>query len=88
MKTKKQVIDAFVRLQKKYIDIRGFATVKAYKGDDTYWSVEIVVTAFEGNEIAWQERVQWTHYSNQNEAEEARNATNVAEFEKRMEGRI
>lgn len=88
MKTKKQVLDAFVRLQKKYIDIKGFITVKAYKGEDDYWAVEISVTAFEGREIVWKESVEWTHYSSQNEVDEARNAEDVEEFVKRMKGRI
>lgn len=88
MKTQKQVIDAFVRLQKKYMNIRGFVTVNAYRGEDDYWSVAITVVAFEGREIVWRESVEWTHYSNQREADDARNAEAVKEFIQRMESRI
>ena len=87
MKTKKQVLDEFARLQKMYIDVLGFVHVKSYKGEDDYWTVEISVTAFKGREIVWKESVEWTHYSRQNEVDEARNAEDVEEFVKRMEER-
>lgn len=89
MKTKKQVIDDFVRLQKRYLDIDGFATVRAYnqEGSD-YWVVDLTVTAFKGNEIVWDERVSWTRWSNYSEMDEANNIANVEDFEKRMEERL
>lgn len=90
MKTKKQVIDDFVRLQKRYTDnIDGFVTVKAYTREGSNaWSVELMVTAFKGNEIVWDERLSWyrgTYYSDQ---DEANNIAGLKDFEKRMEERL
>lgn len=89
MKTKKQVLDEFARLQKKYADINGFVDLKTYKdGDSTYWSVTLTITAFERDEISWRETVDWTHYSRQREEDDMRNEAQVEAFVKKMEGRV
>lgn len=89
MKTKKQVMAEFARLQRKYEGIRGFVTVKAYTADEAgVWDVEIIVSHFEGMDIDWSERVNWMHYTVHNERFEAENEAKLTEFIQRMEERL
>ena len=89
MKTKKQVMAEFARLQRRYEGIRGFVTLKTYTAEEEgVWDVEITVSHFEGRDIDWSERVNWMHYTVHNERFEAENEAKVAEFVKRMEKRM
>lgn len=89
MKTKKQVMDEFARLQKKYADIRGFAIMEVYNNDSgDGWVVQLRMTHFTDRQIDWVEKVEWTHYSNHRNADEALNESAVAEFIKKMEERL
>lgn len=89
MKTKKQVMDEFFRLQKKYADIKGFADIEVYNnGEGTYWTVQLRLTHFTSRKIDWVESVVWDHYSDQSEANEASNESAVAKFIKKMEERL
>ena len=87
MKTKKQVIDDFVRLQKRFSDTIGFVTVQAYQSDTNFWSVKLMVTAFDANDITWTERLEWNHFTFYNGQDEIANEKRVEEFIKTMEGR-
>ena len=87
MKTKKQVMDDFARLSKRYLDVIGFVTIKEYQSESGHWSVGLDVTAFEGNDIVWSDSVTWEHYSHQDVQNEAKNEQSIEEFVKRMEGR-
>lgn len=72
MKTIKQVLGEFARLQRKYVDINGFVDLKTFKdksGESKYWSVTLTVTVFKGEEIEWREKLDWTHFSGQTEME-------------------
>lgn len=90
MKTKKQVMAEFVRLQKRYADLTGFVAVQVYNQDEggDFWAVELTCTHFGKVHIDWRESVQWMHYSHQDEAREAEMAARVEEFIKRMEERV
>lgn len=89
MKTKKQVLDEFARLHKKYADIRGFATMEVYNNDSgDYWVVQLRMTHFADRLMDWVEKVEWSHFSNHRNADEARNESAVAEFIKKMDERM
>lgn len=89
MKTKKQVLDEFARLHKKYADIRGFAVLEVYNNSARdYWAVQLRCSHFTNREIDWVERVEWEHFSSHNEAEEVEREARVAEFIKKMDERM
>ena len=91
MKTIKQVLGEFARLQRKYVDINGFVDLKTFKdksGESKYWSVTLTVTVFKGEEIEWREKLDWTHYSAQTEMDDQQNEALIEEFVKKMEERL
>lgn len=91
MKTIKQVLGEFARLQRKYEDINGFVDLKTFKdksGESKYWSVTLTVTVFKGEEIEWREKLDWTHFSGQTEMDDQQNEALIEEFVKKMEERL
>jgi len=86
MKTRKQVLAEFQRMQNQLCDkVRGFVVVQEHNGYDfAYWCIKIQVTTFKGLEIEARDEVEWTHYSCQGEENERENEAVLAEFKEKF----
>lgn len=83
MKTKKQVLTDFGKLQKRFADIRGFVQVDAYQAEADYWRVQLRITKFDAkNEIVWAEQVEWESYNTDD-----RNEAKVTQFVELIESK-
>ena len=85
MKTRKQVLAEFQRMQKQLCEtIVGFVEVKSYNAPGM-WEIEIHVTEFEGKEIVGTSKVAWDNYRDfHNEDIEAKNEKLLAEFKEKF----
>lgn len=85
MKTRKQVLAEFQRMQKQLCGkVRGFVVVQEYNGEDfAYWCIKMLVAKFNGQEIEEREEVEWTHYR-QSEEQERENEAVLAEFKEKF----
>ena len=88
MKTMKQVLAEFQRMQNQLYGKFGHGTIKvrAYDQGNGYWTVRILVTRWcsELNTHDVWEQVEWDHYSDQNEFYEQENEKLLAEFKKKF----
>lgn len=83
MKTRKQVLTDFGKLQKRFCGIRGFVKVETYQSDNDYWSVKMGITKFNAErEIVYAEDVEWESFS-----ADATNEAKVAQFVELIESR-
>ena len=88
MKTKKQVLTDFGKLQKRFADIRGFVNVEAYQSEDDYWRVKRRITKFNAkSEIVWAEQVEWESY-NPDDMNEAKVTQFVELIESKENGEV
>lgn len=87
MKTQKQVLDLFAKLQKRFIGIRGFVDLRYYTDGD-YWDVSLKVTAFNGGKLMWAAELTWSHGYYHTEADEAENEAKIEKFIKLIENKI
>lgn len=88
MKTMKQVLAEFQRMQKQLYGKFGHGTLelKAYDQGNGYWSVRILVTRWSSvlnTHDVW-EQIEWDHYSEQNEFNEQENEKLLAEFKEKF----
>ena len=88
MKTRKQVLAEFQRMQKQLYGKFGFGSfdVSAYDGGDGYWSVRILVSRWSeerDTHDVW-EQVEWNHYSTQNERNEQNNEEILKAFKEKF----
>ena len=88
MKTMKQVLAEFQRMQKQLCGKfgRGIIDVKTYDQGNGYWSVSIHVSRLSenGKEHEVWEDAKWTHYGLQDEENEAENEKELAAFKEKL----
>jgi hypothetical protein len=88
MKTRKQVLTDFGKLQKRFADIRGFVCVEAYRSESDYWCVKMRITKFNAeSEIEWAEQVEWESY-NEDDYNEAKVTQFVELIESKENGEV
>ena len=85
MKTMKQVLAEFQRMQKQLCEtVKGFVDVKSYNTTGM-WEIEIHVTEFEGKDIVGTSKVAWDNYKDiHSEVIEAENEAKLAEFKEKF----
>lgn len=85
MKTRKQVLAEFQRMQKQLCEtVKGFVEVKSYEAPGM-WEIEIHVTEFEGKDIVGTSKVAWDNYKDiHHEDIEAKNEKLLAEFKEKF----
>ena len=85
MKTRKQVLADFYGMQRQLMDrTRGFVDVSTYVGG-YYWAVKLSRSVFDDlHRITECDRVEWTHYTSQDESIENENLAAVLEFKKKF----
>lgn len=83
MKTMKQVMSEFHRIQKQLI-IDGSVDIHVYKSGN-FWTIEITRYTFtEVRKIATKDSVEWIHHSYYDEEDEQKNMAKLAEFKKKF----
>lgn len=83
MKTMKQVLTEFHRIQKQLI-IDGSVDLRVYKNGD-FWTIEIARYTFTDDcKIATKDSVEWRHHSYYTEEDEQENTAKLAEFKKKF----
>lgn len=84
MKTIKQVMSEFHRIQKQLI-IDGSVDLHVYKSGN-FWTIEITRYTFteEHRKIATKDSVEWMHHSYYDEEDEQKNMAKLAEFKKKF----
>lgn len=83
MKTMKQVLAEFQRMQKQLMG-EGIVEVNVYC-DGGYWAIKVQKVTFTNNhEIKTRDYVEWTHYSSQDEEDEQNNEAKLAEFKEKF----
>lgn len=83
MKTMKQVLAEFQRMQKQLI-CDGSVDVRVYC-NGKYWTVSVEKMTFtHKNEIETHDWVEWTHYSCQDEVDEQENEAKLAAFKEKL----
>ena len=85
MKTMKQVLAEFQRMQNQLCEtVKGFVTVKSYNAPGM-WEIEICVTEFEGHDIVGTSKAVWDNYKDiHSEDVEADNEAKLAEFKEKF----
>jgi hypothetical protein len=85
MKTKKQVLAEFQQIQNSLCGkVNGFTDLKVYGTEEAYWSISLTVSEFVGNIMTRQDRVEWTHYTYQEKADEIDNENKLDLFKERF----
>lgn len=80
MRTKKQVLAEFYRLQDILSEsVEGFVSVNTYYMGE-FWDISLRVTEYVGNIIAKQESVAWVHFSEHCDELEADNEEDLKNF--------
>lgn len=83
MKTMKQVLAEFQRMQKQLI-CDGLVEVYVYC-DGEYWAIRVQTLTFTDNhEVKTRDCVEWTHYTSQDEEQELDNEKQLAEFKEKF----
>lgn len=83
MKTMKQVLAEFQRMQKQLI-CDGLVEVYVYC-DGEYWAIRVQKLTFTDNhEVKTRDYVEWTHYTSQDEEQELDNEKLLAEFKEKF----
>ena len=83
MKTRKQVLAEFQRMQKQLI-CDGLVELRVYR-DGTYWAIRVQKVTFTDNhEVKTCDYVEWTHYSVQDEDDEQTQEKLLAEFKEKF----
>lgn len=83
MKTMKQVLTEFHRIQKQLI-IGGSVDLRVYKSGD-FWTIDISRYTFtEDCKIATKDSVEWRHHSYYREEDEQENMAKLSEFKKKF----
>lgn len=83
MKTMKQVLAEFQRMQKQLMG-EGIVEVYVYC-DGGYWAIKVQKVTFTDNqEVKTRDYVEWTHYSSQNEEQERENEKLLDEFKEKL----
>lgn len=83
MKTMKQVLAEFQRMQKQLM-CEGIVEVRVYC-DGEYWAIRVEKVTFTNNdEIKTRDYVEWTHYTSQDDENEQENEKLLAEFKEKF----
>ena len=83
MRTMKQVLAEFQRMQKQLI-CDGVVEIYVYC-DGEYWAIRVQKVTFTDNhEVKTRDYVEWAHYSSQDEEQEQKNEKLLAEFKEKF----